>query len=131
MCEICEERVENMWPELRNIGRYRTPDQQRGQSFEITNLAADHININRNNMAISQLSFIRVLHYLLENHGNENEPCEIRSNNDEGLAGPLCRIARQENNVRCINYIIGILCRHDLVGVDGNRPNKTWLVDDV
>lgn len=129
MCASCEIRIADVWLRLRREQVYRTPDYQNSERFEIDQLAASSIEIAPQNVQIARAAFVDALHYLRENDHHPSNPCEVRSNNDRALAGPLCRAARDQNsNVRCINYILPIFQNHGLVGIDCDQPNKTWLV---
>jgi hypothetical protein len=131
MCISCAIHIEDIWLELK-LGRqdYRTPDHNVGEVFSITEVNEKNIHIKPQNITISKESFISALHYLRANHHGRANPCEIKSSNDREHAGPLCRAARDKNNdVRCINYILPILRNYGLVGISGNQPNSTWLVN--
>jgi hypothetical protein len=129
MCGSCEVRIDDVWLRLHRGQVYRTPDYRQGVMFTIDEIAKDSITIATQNVKVSRHSFVDVLHYLRENHHHHLNPCEVRSNDDPQLAGPLCRAARaRNNNSRCINYILPILQNHGLVGIDCDQPNKTWIV---
>jgi len=128
MCNICEQQIEDMWG-LLTIGQdFRTPDLQRGNNFHISNVEDTGITIMPQNISISRDAFKKAIHYLRSHEHYADNPCEIRSNNDSNLSGPLCKESREVNkNVRCINYILPILKKYGIVEIDGRRPNKTWL----
>ena len=130
MCISCATHIEDIWLELEEDQDYRTPDHNVGEVFSITEVNENNIRIKSQNIIISKKSFISALHYLRANHHGRTNPCEIRSNNDKKHAGPLCKVAHDENNnVRCINYILPILRNYGLVGISGNQPNSTRLVN--
>jgi hypothetical protein len=126
------QEIESIWPKLTSGQDFRTPDLLRGAIFSISYINNDLLKIRTRNgsiVAVSKGAFVHTLHYLNSNGHNENNPCEIRSSQNPEDAGPLCRISRQaNNNVRCINYILPILAEYNLVGINGNRPNTTWLI---
>jgi hypothetical protein len=130
MCHQCEATIRIVWGHLSVGQEYQTPDNRRGADFWIAQLTADRIRIRPQGIAVHREAFLATLHYLFENEHLEGNRCDIRSNNDPaaGLAGPLCRAARRRNtNVRCINYVLPILSEAGFVGIDGRRPNRTWL----
>ena len=130
MCTSCVVRIEDIWLDLREGQDYRTPDHNVGEVFTISEVNENEICITPQAITISKASFINVLHYLRTNRHFSNNHCEIRSNNDRNQAGPLCIVARDvNNNVRCINYIVPILRNYGLVGISGNQPNSTWLIN--
>ena len=129
MCNDCERKIDEVWRELRSGQTFRTPDFLRGVNFFLNHINNDYWIINPQNIQISKEAFINTFHYLKSNDHYENNPCEIRSSNNPENAGPLCRTARRvNNNVRCINYILPILAEYEIVGINSNRPNKTWLL---
>lgn len=133
-CSQCEQDIENLWSRIRGGQQFRTPDIQRGAVFHILNIDTNEMTIQTQNgtlVPIRKSAFLAALHYLHANKHNKDHGCEIRSSNDPASAGPLCKASRDENgDVRCINYIVPILEASNIVAVDGNRPNKTWIVGD-
>ncbi len=104
MCEICEKRVSQIWPEIPEGTQYRTPDLHRGKVFNIGKKSPRNIQIIPQNVLIMKDSFVAAIHYLLQNEHYVNNPCEIRSSNSKKNAGPLCVVSRSKNsNVCCIN----------------------------
>jgi len=129
MCRSCEVHVDGVWLHLAVGQSYRTPDENAGVAFEISKVSAREIAISPQNILISRQAFSAALHYLCNNRHDAAHPCEIRSNNNPNLAGPLCREARSyNNNIRCINYIVPILAELEIVGIGSARPNTTWVV---
>jgi len=129
MCSSCEIRIADVWLRLRDGQVYRTPDYRQGAMFTIDQLSPDSITITPQDVRVFRHSFSDALHYLRSYDHHPSNPCEVRSNDDPNLAGPLCRSARAQNKgVRCINYILPILQNHGLVGIACDQPNKTWLV---
>lgn len=132
MCNLCVDVVNGVWGNF-PVGRnFRTPDASRGKDFEIAHVEDDRIIIAPQNIIIYREAFVRAIHYLRVHNHDINNPCEVRSNNDYNLAGPLCRASREANqNVRCINYVLPILSILGIVGIDENRPNTTWLIIEM
>lgn len=130
MCNICEQQIEDVWSFMAIGQNFRTPDLQRGNNFHIANVEDNRIAIMPQNVSIYRDAFKRAIHYLRAHEYYADNPCEIRSNNDSNLSGPLCKESREGNeNVRCINYILPILRTCGIVEIDGRRPNKTWLLE--
>jgi hypothetical protein len=129
MCHICENIINEVWRNISVGQRFRTPDLFKGVDFSIQLKNKDSISIVPQKISISRTAFLKAIHYLrVENHDIDN-PCEIRSSNDRKNSGPLCVAARDEkNNVRCINYILPILQKNVIVGINPVRPNTTWLL---
>ena len=129
MCQICNKEIDRIWNDLAEGHVYRTPDRINGVDFKIEEKATDKIKIKPQNISISKKSFLATVHYLLKNKHFEKKPCEIGSSNSRPKSGPLCIVSRdQSSNVRCINYILPILQKNQVVGIDSARPNKTWLL---
>lgn len=128
MHEKCKKAISKVWENLKVGNKYITPDDIRGVAFTITKLENDKIGISPQSIPIKRNAFVETLYYLLSNGHTENNKCKIESNNIFELAGPLCRASRKENNnMRCINYIIPILKNNGVVEYSGKRPNETWL----
>lgn len=133
MCMSCKIDIDDVWLNLSPGQGFKTPDNMKGSNFTVQSKDSEIIKIRTKRgtaVPISRQAFENTLHHLrIHNHYLDN-PCEIRSNNDRELAGPLCVASRDGNrNVRCINYILPILESFGIVVTDGKRPNKTWLVD--
>jgi len=111
---------------------FTTPDNALGAAFTIERVSEEEIKIKTQNgteVNISIRAFVEPILYLLQHHHNENNPVHIASDNDTNKSGPLCLAAREKNsNVRCINYILPILQQYEIVGIDGNRPNRCYYV---
>jgi hypothetical protein len=133
MCNLCLQVVTVVFGNLQ-VGLYLiTPDNVRGRRYSITQITPNSIVITTQfvtQIPISRNAFCDALYYLRVNRNNAGNPCEIRSSNNRHLAGPLCRASRNVNrNVRCINYILLILARGNLVGINGGLPcNTTWYI---
>jgi hypothetical protein len=129
MCRNCDAIIEELWQSLSEGQTYKTPDIYKGKIFTINFIEYNKIQISPQNISIYKKAFSVTLHYLIENDRNGNNPIEIRSNDDPEKSGPLCFEARRHNkDIRCINYILPMLCKNDIVGINGNRPNKTWIL---
>lgn len=129
MCQFCENIVSDLWRKLQIGQQFRTPDLHKGKDFIIESKRDDQIKITPQNIGISRQAFSAVIHYLRQNNHYMNSPCEIRASNNLKLAGPLCRAAREvNNNIRCITYILPILQKNVIAGVNPVRPNATWLL---
>jgi len=129
MCERCEKTISKLWVGLQPGEMYSTPDLARGKVFSVHEKSVGGIRIDPQNMSITKEAFMATVHYLAENRHYSDNECEIHSSNSRENAGPLCRAARDKNhNVRCINYILPILQKFQIVGIDPARPNKTWLM---
>ncbi len=129
MCERCEKIINIIWPKLQTGKQYTTPDLYKGKDFYIAEKSNQRIKIAPQNISIKTASFLATLHYLIQNEHYFRNQCEIRSSNSKKTAGPLCLASRDKNsNVRCINYILPILQKFQIVGIDPARPNKTWLI---
>lgn len=129
MCEHCQNRIEELWPKLKEGEKFRTPDIYNGKIFSIKEKYDRKIKIAPQNISITKESFLSTLHYLFQKEHYINNQCEIHSSNSGKTAGPLCIASRGKNsNVRCINYILPILQNYQIVGIDQKRPNKTWLI---
>ena len=130
ICKSCNLHIEGLWKILRVEDKLRTPDEQKGAIFRISEIKANSLKIQTegsSTVPIQKTAFVAALHYLRQNQHNSSNKCEIRSSSDPAVSGPLCRVSRKYNNgVRCINYILPILASHGIVSIDGTRPNRTW-----
>jgi hypothetical protein len=128
MCVACENYVQTKWRELLVGQQFRTPDNLNGEPFHISNIDPTAIRIEPQAIGIAREAFIDTIHHLQQNGYFTGNPCAIGSSNTPAQSGPLCTASRQANdNVRCINYILPILADWGKVGIDGTRPNRTWL----
>ena len=111
---------------------FRTPDNFKGVNFTIANVTPNEIKINLssgNEMSISRNAFLAVNDYRQINGHTINNPVKIGSNNDKNASGGLCLASRTQNNdVRCVNYIVPILNHFGAVGFSGSRPNTCWFI---
>lgn len=130
MCHLCDKTIEAIWKKIEIGQSYKTPDLYKGADFNIINKDSNSIKINKQNIVIAKTAFVEAIHYLRSNGHNMASPCLIKSSNARATAGPLC-ISTRDKNVskrRCINYILPILQRNAIVGVNPTRPNTTWLL---
>lgn len=117
---------------------FKTPDNARGVPFTVykSNDGSVWIKTGKKNnlsLRINKKAFFAALLYLKANqHGSDNK-CEIASNTNPELAGPLCLATRKANTedgslgLRVITYIAPMLAATDLISLNGERPNKVWL----
>jgi len=129
MCLSCEILIEGVWKHLAPRQVYRTPDEAKGTRFSIASIGATDIGISPQKIRITKEAFSAAIHFLKTNRHDRTNSIRINSSNHPRLAGPLCTISRERNHgVRCINYILPILHKHQIVGIDSTQPNKTWVI---
>lgn len=140
---LAESVINSIWPQFSSIpdGVLRTPDNINGVHFIIKDVDVDALAILTGTQSrqtasdkvpvnITKEAFIATLDYLVSHsHVDDTKRCKISASNKPEEASPLCRASRAQNhNVRCITYILPILQYFNLVEVDGNRLNTTWLI---
>lgn len=129
MCSSCDVHIDEVWSHLHKNQNFVTPDATKGVPFTITSIDAKAIKISPQNVLVTRGAFSAALHYLRTNRHDHTNPCKIGSNKDPALAGPLCLVARaQNNNVMCINYILPVLAKLNIVDINSNRPNTVWIL---
>ncbi len=129
MCQQCEETIADVWSKLQVGQTFKTPDLYRGVDFHISKKDSNKLKISPQEVSINKAAFVAAVHYLRANDHDMDSPCEIRSSNSRSTAGPLCIATRDQiNNVRCVTYILPILQKSVVVGVNPVRPNSTWLL---
>lgn len=129
MCDFCIKTTDAVWRSITVGQRYRTPDLYKGKDFSIEQKGHERLKISPQAVSVSKSAIEATIHYLRSHQHDMDSPCEIRSSNDKTTAGPLCCIAREENDgVRCINYILPILQKNAIAGINPVRPNSTWLL---
>lgn len=129
MCDFCRKTTDAVWRNIAVGQRYRTPDLYMGKDFTIEEKAKEKLRISPQNASVSKSAMEATIHFLRSNQHDMDSPCEVRSSNNRTTAGPLCCAARSENNdVRCVNYILPILQKNAVVGINPVRPNTTWLL---
>lgn len=120
-----------VWPRICEHRELRTPDASAGKSFTVTRFDQTSVNITTergSSLRIQRASFLAALRYLAQHQHGEGSPCEIRSNQLPGEAGPLCQATRAANSgTRVINYIVPILATTNLVAFRSSQPNAVWL----
>ena len=132
MSQAIREAINAKFSDLKIETRLRTPDIASDKWFSITEIDLDKIKITLNSGSpfnISKESFYKVMLYLIQNNHNYENSITINSDNNHQLAGPLCIAARKDNNnIRCINYILPILKEFGFVEILGTRPNTCWYL---
>jgi hypothetical protein len=101
-------------------------------SFKIVAIGESSITIKTNQgtpIVIRKNAFLQAIKYLVINgHFDSKKHCEIRSNKDYKLAGPLCQFVREPNETMTITYILPILKFFGFVELANvNGLNSTWL----
>lgn len=111
---------------------FNTPDNIRSVSFSISSVSMMAITItlnSGNDLDISRQAFFTANEILLNGSHDITKPMDIGSSNSTEDSGRLCRSTRQQNNnIRCINYIIPILADIGAVNFSGERPNTCWFI---
>ena len=124
--------LDAVWSQICEPRKLSTPDASTGRSFSVVNSDQSSVSISTEGgsaMRIQREAFLAALRYLASHQHNQNNPCEIRSNQLAEEAGPLCQATRAVNSgTRVINYIIPMLAITGLVEVRSSRPNAVWLV---
>jgi len=129
LCDFCNNIVNAVWRKIAVGQTFRTPDLHRGKDFKVEKIDRSHLTILPQSVSISKSAFIAAIHYLKANQHDMDSPCEIRSSNNQASAGPLCLAVRSENaGVRCVNYVLPILQKNQIVGINPVQPNSTWLL---
>lgn len=128
--KISEIIINSIWDSIKNIKEIKTPSGKR--CFYISTVSDNLISINTENkgkVGIQKTSFVAVMDYLISNKHTNKIRCKIKSSNTRENSGPLCLAARDANNdVRSITYIVPILATLNVLGMDGGKPNTTWLL---
>lgn len=133
MNQLINAALDDRWNTLQADLVLVTPDKSTGSQFSIRSInngAVEILTSGGTVISINRQAFVSALDYLARNQHVANKPCPIGSNKDIEQAGPLCVAARDANgtNVMIINYLLPLLSHMDLVGINGNRPNTTWLL---
>lgn len=120
-----------VWPAICEPRQLRTPDEKVGKSFSVvgSDQSSAHIVTEGGSpIQIQREAFLAALRYLAEHQHNQDNPCEIRSNQLAEKAGPLCQVTRTVNSgTRVINYIAPMLATAGLVTLRGRGLNAVWL----
>lgn len=132
MDNIISAAIDSIWLRAAEPRQLSTPDDSASRSFDVTASSQSTITITTeggSNLVLERAAFHSTLRYLILNLHNEENPCEIRSNDVYDLAGALCRASRDANGrTRVINYIAPILADVGFITINGNRPNSVWLI---
>ncbi len=129
MCRSCVTIIDGVWNSLAKNQMFKTPDEIQGVMFTISEVRAEDIRITPQNIIIKRQAFLEAIHYLKTNHHDKDHSINIQSSNNPNMSGHLCTVTREKNEgARCINYILPILSKHNLVGIKSTRPNKTWII---
>jgi hypothetical protein len=131
MNQLINAALESRWKTIHQGLCLVTPDNAKGSQFYIEAVNASNIVIKTDGgtlITIKRNAFEETLRYLLEHKHTDQNRCPIGANKNNLNAGPLCIVARNTDGTMIISYLLPILAEMNLVGIDGNRPNKTWLV---
>lgn len=128
---IAKAALDGIW---NNIGKcegvlLRTP--AKGSEFTLAKVTQNRITValSEVKLSIDREAFEGALHYLVSHGHNAASPCEIRSNKIYDEAGPLCRSARKAPNGQMnITYVLPILKKMGLVGIEASRPSTAWFI---
>lgn len=131
MPTLIDAALSSVWGQISVAGAtYRTPDITNGSPFTVTGADMNSTTITTsggNRIKISREQFHEAIRYLVANgHLGNDHTCEIRANLDD--PGPLDSATRSlGNGTMVISYILPMLASTGIVGIDGNRPNTTWI----
>jgi len=120
--------IASVWEEISIIRKtYKTPS---GVLFTVRTEDSDSITIETTGgtrITILRKQFHEALKYLIENsHFGRDASCEIRA--DRTKPGLLNRATSSlRNGTVVIPYILPMLASTGIVGIDGKRPNTTWV----
>jgi len=126
-----DELLSSLWGTLQQGQFLSTPSKRK--SFEIASITSKKITIKTEGateIAINRQAFLAALNYLNVNKHLASNKVKIGSNKDITKASPLCVAIRNANgvNIMVSTYVIPMLVRMGLVGIDSSRPNRTWLL---
>jgi hypothetical protein len=132
MCTIIEEAISSKLQGLLVGLNLRTPDNAVGVPFSVIANNVDNVEVqlnSGNSMNICHSALFTTMLFLIRNGHDLLHPVNIESNDNPVLSGPLCTASRlQNNNIRCINYVLPILSHFGYVGISGTRPNSCWYI---
>jgi hypothetical protein len=122
------------WERIAQGKVFMTPDKGRAAAFTVTDRCQDRLRVRSqrgNSVSIGRQAFAAVLRHLAAGGHDAEHPCPIGSNQDR--PGTLGFSAKQANGHQAmvITYILPILQDAGLVAIDGNRPNRTWLLQNM
>mgnify|MGYP001484250680 CR=1 FL=1 len=126
-----DELLSSRWDTLQQGQFLSTPSRRK--SFEIASTTWGKITImteGATEIGINRQAFLAALNYLSVNKHSASNKVKIGSNKDITKASPLCVTIRNANgvNIMVSTYVIPMLAKMDLVGIDSRRPNRTWLL---
>jgi len=120
------------WLKICEPRKLSTPDKTAGKSFSVVSSDQNSVEIMTNGdskILIQRAAILAALRYLIQHQHNQNNPCEIRSDQNLEKAGELCKITSEKNSgTLVITYIVPMLASAGLANFSGDRPNKVWLV---
>ncbi|WP_332726497.1 hypothetical protein [Pseudomonas sp. ESBL9] len=131
MTQLAAQTVSSLWPTLGELGPLRTPSQR--SSFAVESVTPERVKVQagKTGVVIRKVAFEAALEYLHANDHHAGNPCVIGADNDHEKAGPLCKAARQlpsgKYGQRNITYVLPILQRLGVVGINPNSPTCVWL----
>lgn len=126
-----DELLSRRWDTIQQGQFLSTPSKIK--SFEVASINSEKITIKTEGateIAINRQAFLAALNYLSANKHSASNKIKIGSNKDITKAGPLCVTIRNANgvNIMVSTYVIPMLAKMSLVGIDSSRPNRTWLL---
>ena len=131
MEDLINKALGAVWPIICEPRQLLTPDETVGKSFSVVSANQSSVHIvteGGSPIQIQREAFLAALRYLAVHQHNQDNPCEIRSNQLAGDAGELCQATRAVNSgTRVINYIVPMLATTGLVAFRGSKPNAVWL----
>jgi hypothetical protein len=109
---------------------YTTPDQQSGADFKV--VGSDEFTIhtqtkNGSKVCLKRESFIAAVSFLLQNgHISCESACQIGARiDDPSLLDNATRV--HSGGTMVISYILPMLSKIGIIGINGGRPNSTWI----
>jgi len=131
MTQLAAQTVSSVWAKLGELGTLRTPSRR--SEFDVDSVTLDRVKVavGDTTLMIPKAAFEAVLDYLHVNGHHAGNPCVIESNNDHKKAGPLCKVSRKlptgTFGPRNITYVLPILERLGIVGINQKLPTAVWL----
>jgi len=131
MTTLIECILTSVWKALSEVGKtYDTPDLQNGSQFIVCDADINSITIKTTggaHISIDRAQFHEALKYLIENgHLGAGDPCKIEASRSK--PGHLNRATSSlRSGTVVISYILPMLASTEIVGIDGKRPNTTWI----
>lgn len=119
------------WDGIAQDKPLKTPDKGRTASFTVIRRSDSGLEVRThkgNTVRIRREAFGAVLRHLAQEHHGAERPCIVASSQHRpGFLGFAAKQAN-DNAAVVITYILPILQDAGLVEIDGNRPNRTWLL---